>query len=63
MYISQTFNSSLVWDAYISPSVDTSDEQFEWGTPDLDAIKEYPFHKQNFLFVMVFRFLGFPSNS
>ena len=26
----------------MSPEVDTSNEQFHWGTPDLDLIRKYP---------------------
>ena len=41
--MTSSFNSSAVWDAYLSPNVDTSDEPFEWGNPDLESIKEYLF--------------------
>ena len=37
------FNSIDVWEAYLSPTVDLSDEPFEWAVPDAEAIKEYPF--------------------
>jgi DNA excision repair protein ERCC-5 len=36
------FPSEAVWQAYMSPEVDNSTEQFQWGTPDLDLIRKYP---------------------
>ncbi|KAH6947185.1 hypothetical protein HPB50_017498 [Hyalomma asiaticum] len=37
------FPSSRVAQAYLEPTVDESRETFSWGTPDLDALRTYPF--------------------
>merc|ERR1712150_143913 len=34
--IPKFFNSGKVWNAYLKPEVDLSDEAFEWGIPDVD---------------------------
>ncbi|XP_075748554.1 rad2 superfamily protein mus201 [Rhipicephalus microplus] len=39
------FPSSRVAQAYLEPTVDDSRETFSWGTPDLDALRTYPFKK------------------
>eukprot|EP00794_Sanderia_malayensis_P011202 gene11202-12377_t len=35
------FPNDKVWEAYINPTVDTSEEQFEWGKPDAQCIREF----------------------
>lgn len=34
------FPDNLIQEAYINPSVDTSEEPFEWGSPDLDLLRQ-----------------------
>ncbi|XP_057301227.1 DNA excision repair protein ERCC-5 homolog isoform X2 [Hydractinia symbiolongicarpus] len=45
----RNFNSDDIWKAYLEPTVDTSDERFEWGTPDITAIKEFANEKLGWL--------------
>ncbi|XP_055852557.1 DNA excision repair protein ERCC-5 isoform X2 [Episyrphus balteatus] len=35
------FPSSAVVEAYLNPKVDTSQDAFSWGTPDLESIREF----------------------
>ena len=37
-----SFPDERVQDAYLHPLTDDSQEQFEWGTPDLDLLRQYP---------------------
>lgn len=37
------FPSSLVVEAYLSPTVDDSCEKCSWSLPNLDLLREYPF--------------------
>ena len=37
------FPSQAVWEAYLCPSVDSSEETFEWGRPELDSLRRYVF--------------------
>lgn len=39
------FPNAAVFDAYQAPTVDDSQEPFSWTTPDLDLLRQYPFHK------------------
>lgn len=36
------FPSEAVVDAYMNPTVDESREDFSWGRPDLDLLRQYP---------------------
>lgn len=45
----RNFNSDDIWKAYLEPTVDTSDERFEWGTPDITALKEFANEKLGWL--------------
>lgn len=36
----ETFPSELVYIAYTNPDLDTSNEEFSWSLPDLDAIRK-----------------------
>ena len=35
------FPSPLVYDAYVSPTVDETRGKFTWGKPDVDVLREY----------------------
>ena len=37
------FPNPHVMEAYLNPSIDESQEEFSWGSPDLDLLREYPF--------------------
>lgn len=39
--LDQHFPSREVVDAYLRPVVDSSNEEFEWNCPDLDALREF----------------------
>ncbi|KAG9301502.1 hypothetical protein G9A89_008354 [Geosiphon pyriformis] len=41
LVLSETFPSERVRAAYYHPEVDDSNIQFEWGVPDLDALREF----------------------
>ncbi|KAJ7678916.1 hypothetical protein DFH06DRAFT_1265749 [Mycena polygramma] len=41
LYLPPEWPNPAVRDAYYHPSVDSSDEPFKWGLPDLDALREY----------------------
>ncbi|KAH9369736.1 hypothetical protein HPB48_007703 [Haemaphysalis longicornis] len=41
------FPSGRVVQAYLEPTVDESREAFSWGTPDLDALRTYPFTRMD----------------
>jgi len=41
----RAFPNHKVWETYINPTADYSEESFEWGKPDLDAIREFARHK------------------
>ena len=35
------FPDRAVWEAYMEPEVEKSEEVFEWGNPDLDLLRRY----------------------
>lgn len=37
------------YEAYIKPEVDSSKENFSWGLPNLDVLRQYPF----FAFIII----------
>ena len=39
--VPESFPNSVVVDAYLKPSVDNSSENFEWGRPDLDLLRQF----------------------
>lgn len=39
------FPNAAVFDAYQAPTIDDSQEPFSWTVPDLDLLRQYPFHK------------------
>ncbi|TFK70339.1 PIN domain-like protein [Pluteus cervinus] len=41
LYLSPEWPNAAVRDAYYHPTVDSSDEPFKWGLPDLDALREF----------------------
>ncbi|KAH7913580.1 hypothetical protein BJ138DRAFT_1177958 [Hygrophoropsis aurantiaca] len=41
LYLPQEWPNSLVRDAYYHPTVDSSEEPFKWGLPDLDALRDF----------------------
>jgi DNA excision repair protein ERCC-5 len=41
MFLPATFPDPRVEEAYLEPAVDNSDEQFQWGVPDLDALRTF----------------------
>ena len=41
LVLPDNFPSPLVRDAYIKPEVDEDTSTFEWGTPDVDALRKY----------------------
>ena len=48
------FPSQQVYDAYLNPAVDVSNEAFSWGKPDLHGLRLYPFCKPVCVFVRRF---------
>lgn len=45
LYLPPEWPNALVRDAYYHPTVDSSDEPFKWGMPDLDALRNF-FHEE-----------------
>ncbi|KAG2146147.1 uncharacterized protein EDB93DRAFT_487566 [Suillus bovinus] len=45
LYLPLEWPNALVRDAYLHPTVDSSDEPFKWGMPDLDALRHF-FHEE-----------------
>ncbi|KAG1739201.1 uncharacterized protein EDB91DRAFT_1054037 [Suillus paluster] len=41
LYLSPEWPNALVRDAYYHPTVDSSEEPFKWGMPDLDALRHF----------------------
>ncbi|KAF8843762.1 PIN domain-like protein [Paxillus ammoniavirescens] len=41
LYLSPEWPNPLVRDAYYHPTVDTSEEPFKWGMPDLDGLRHF----------------------
>ncbi|KAI5983350.1 hypothetical protein EDD15DRAFT_2533782 [Pisolithus albus] len=41
LYLQQEWPNPLVRDAYYHPTVDSSEEPFKWGIPDLDALRHF----------------------
>ncbi|KAI6042859.1 hypothetical protein EDC04DRAFT_2563357 [Pisolithus marmoratus] len=41
LYLQQDWPNPLVRDAYYHPTVDSSEEPFKWGMPDLDALRHF----------------------
>ncbi|KAL1899333.1 DNA repair protein rad2 [Ceratocystis pirilliformis] len=41
LFLPASFPSKTVYDAYIRPEVDDSDERFQWGVPDLDGLRKF----------------------
>ncbi|KAF8653599.1 hypothetical protein AX16_003843 [Volvariella volvacea WC 439] len=41
LYLPADWPNPAVRDAYYHPTVDSSDEPFKWGIPDLDALREF----------------------
>ncbi|KAJ7903465.1 PIN domain-like protein [Mycena olivaceomarginata] len=41
LYLAPEWPNPTVRDAYYHPTVDSSDEPFKWGLPDLDALREF----------------------
>lgn len=41
LYLQQDWPNPLVRDAYYHPTVDSSEEPFKWGIPDLDALRHF----------------------
>ncbi|KAL2890006.1 DNA repair protein rad13 [Ceratocystis lukuohia] len=41
LFLPASFPSKTVYDAYIRPEVDDSDEPFQWGVPDLDGLRKF----------------------
>jgi DNA excision repair protein ERCC-5 len=41
LFLPPGFPSSAVTDAYLNPQVDHSPEPFQWGVPDLDALRQF----------------------
>ncbi|KAG2347803.1 PIN domain-like protein [Suillus weaverae] len=45
LFLPPEWPNALVRDAYYHPTVDSSDEPFKWGMPDLDALRHF-FHEE-----------------
>ncbi|KAF8632252.1 hypothetical protein AX15_001999 [Amanita polypyramis BW_CC] len=45
LYLDEDWPNPAVRDAYYHPAVDSSDELFKWGLPDLDGLRQF-FHKE-----------------
>ncbi|KJA26408.1 hypothetical protein HYPSUDRAFT_159469 [Hypholoma sublateritium FD-334 SS-4] len=41
LYLPNDWPNSVVRDAYYHPAVDSSEEPFKWGMPDLDGLREF----------------------
>ncbi|KAJ3515418.1 hypothetical protein NLJ89_g1771 [Agrocybe chaxingu] len=41
LYLASDWPNSVVRDAYYHPAVDSSEEPFKWGMPDLDGLREF----------------------
>ncbi|EGN98893.1 hypothetical protein SERLA73DRAFT_108084 [Serpula lacrymans var. lacrymans S7.3] len=41
LYLPQEWPNAAVRDAYYHPTVDSSEEPFKWGLPDLDALRDF----------------------
>ncbi|PFH52926.1 hypothetical protein AMATHDRAFT_138725 [Amanita thiersii Skay4041] len=41
LYLEQDWPNPAVRDGYYHPAVDSSDEPFKWGLPDLDGLRQY----------------------
>lgn len=41
LFLPASFPSSAVTEAYLKPDVDSNPEQFQWGVPDLDQLREF----------------------
>ncbi|KAG5651364.1 hypothetical protein H0H81_008933 [Sphagnurus paluster] len=41
LYLTEEWPNPAVRDAYYHPTVDSSEEPFKWGLPDLDALREF----------------------
>ncbi|CAA7266955.1 unnamed protein product [Cyclocybe aegerita] len=41
LYLANDWPNSIVRDAYYHPAVDSSEEPFKWGMPDLDGLREF----------------------
>ncbi|KAF7374804.1 hypothetical protein MSAN_00366100 [Mycena sanguinolenta] len=45
LYLPPEWPNPTVRDAYYHPTVDSSEEPFKWGLPDLDALREFLYHE------------------
>ncbi|KAF7546242.1 hypothetical protein G7Z17_g8581 [Cylindrodendrum hubeiense] len=41
LFLPPGFPSSAVYDAYLNPEVDDSAEQFQWGVPDVEGLRQF----------------------
>ncbi|KAI0444844.1 hypothetical protein F4803DRAFT_217643 [Xylaria telfairii] len=41
LFLAPGFPSSAVFDAYLHPEVDHSTEQFQWGSPDVEGLRQF----------------------
>ncbi|KAF8969210.1 hypothetical protein BDZ97DRAFT_270879 [Flammula alnicola] len=41
LYLANDWPNSIVRDAYYHPTVDSSEEPFKWGMPDLDGLRDF----------------------
>lgn len=41
LFLSPGFPSPAVYDAYLHPEVDDNTEQFQWGVPDLEGLRQF----------------------
>lgn len=41
LFLPTGFPNSAVFDAYLNPEVDSSTEQFQWGVPDLEGLRQF----------------------
>ncbi|KAI8626774.1 PIN domain-like protein [Xylariaceae sp. FL1651] len=41
LFLPPGFPSSAVFDAYLHPEVDNSAEQFQWGSPDVEGLRQF----------------------
>ena len=45
LILHEGFPNKIIYDAYMNPTVETSDEQFAWGMPELDKLTQFAIEK------------------